>query len=102
MSGAPIQEAKRTMNLFLQSLPMHCSVNIIRFGSNYQSLFDRSSILNNQTLQSAKNYISQTDANLGGTSLLPPLQFVYSQQVFLLEFFIEISSPREAIVQFLF
>ena len=32
--------ARRVMVLFLKSLPMGCRVNIIRFGSRYQNLFD--------------------------------------------------------------
>jgi len=81
MGGQPIKEANRAMMLFLQSLPAHSYFNIYRFGSNYQRLFETSALLSDQTLQQGRDYIQKTDANLGGTELLPPLQAIYASQV---------------------
>jgi hypothetical protein len=52
---------------FLGSLPQGVLINILRFGSTYQSLFKESQPLNEQTLAEARTYSQQTTANLGGT-----------------------------------
>ncbi|CAF3342044.1 unnamed protein product [Rotaria sp. Silwood2] len=48
-SGSMVNEnkiglARQAMILFLKSLPIHCHFNIIRFGSNYQTLFNEITI----------------------------------------------------------
>lgn len=56
MSGTPIREAARTLKLFPQSLPLKQGVrfNVLRFGSNFETLFQGSSeLLTEATLQQA-------------------------------------------------
>lgn len=79
-SGTPIAAARRAMNLFLQSLPENCYINIYRFGSTFQTLFPESKLLTDEVLEAAKTYVSKTDANLGGTELLSPMQDIFKKK----------------------
>ncbi|UJR35008.1 hypothetical protein I4U23_027784 [Adineta vaga] len=85
--------ARQAMLLFLKSLPMDSYFNIIRFGSNYRSLFPEITVVYNQTnAQKAEQLINSMKADLGGTELLSPLQWLQkdsprenrARQVFLL------------------
>jgi len=79
MGGVRITEARRAMKLFLMSLPPTCEFNIVRFGSSYQKLFPSSEKLSDTTLSKAKQYVQNTDANLGGTELLPCMKSVFQE-----------------------
>ncbi|CAF1684984.1 unnamed protein product [Adineta ricciae] len=81
------------MLLFLKSLPVGCHFNIIRFGSQYKTLFNENTVLYNKTnAQQAEQLIERLKADLGGTDLLKPLRWIEryspsqgrSRQVFLL------------------
>ena len=62
---------RQAMLLFLKSLPLNCHFNIIRFGSEHQSLFSAvTSIYNEQTAKEAEELIKKMDADLGGTELV--------------------------------
>ncbi|CAF4923370.1 unnamed protein product, partial [Rotaria sp. Silwood1] len=84
---------RQAMLLFLKSLPMNCHFNIIRFGTNYETLFKEiTAVYNEQNAQKAEKLINNLQADLGGTELLRPLQWLeqYSpeegraRQIFLL------------------
>ena len=64
--------ARQAMLLFLKSLPVNCHFNIIRFGSNYESLFkdDITAIYNKENAQQAEQLTNNMQANLGGTELV--------------------------------
>ena len=79
MDGTRIAVAVRALDVFLHSLPMSCSFNIYRFGSTYQSLFKRASKYDQSTLNAALTYAKQTDANMGGTELMQPLEHILTQ-----------------------
>lgn len=90
-----ISKAREAMILFLRSLPVGSNFNIIRFGSNYDVLFNGVSmtvVYDETTSNQAEKLISNLDANFGGTELLEtlkylrskPPQFGRSRQVFLL------------------
>ncbi|CAF0827662.1 unnamed protein product [Adineta ricciae] len=85
--------ARQAMLLFLKSLPVGCHFNIIRFGSQYKTLFNENTVLYNKTnAQRAEQLIERLKADLGGTDLLKPLRWIEryspsqgrSRQVFLL------------------
>ena len=85
--------ARQAMILFLKSLPVHSQFNIIRFGSNYQTLFPQiTQTYNEQNAQQAEQLILHMSADLGGTELLQPLEWLqkqppasnHSRQIFLL------------------
>jgi hypothetical protein len=63
--------ARQAMLLFLKSLPVDCHFNIIRFGSQYKSLFTGiTAIYNEENAQKAEQLISGLKADLGGTELV--------------------------------
>ena len=93
MRGQFIQSASETLILFMKSLPENCCFNIIGFGSSYELLFEGGSVPYSQsTLDKAVKHLTGLQANLGGTELLRPLEFIFkakaraglSRQVFVL------------------
>ncbi|CAF0932710.1 unnamed protein product [Rotaria sordida] len=69
--------ARQAMLLFLKSLPVDCHFNIIRFGSSYQTLFsDITAAYNEENARKAEQLTNQMTADLGGTELLRPLQWL--------------------------
>ena len=77
MSGKFINQAKEGLQLFLRGLPMDCYFNIIGFGSSYTKLYEQSKKYSQATLNEATSHINGISANLGGTELMKPLQFIY-------------------------
>ena len=79
MSGQFIQDAIKTLLLFLKSIPEGCYFNIIGFGSAFEELFPHSVLYNQQNLDTAVSHAQCMQANLGGTELLSPLLHIFSQ-----------------------
>ncbi|CAF4959107.1 unnamed protein product, partial [Rotaria sp. Silwood1] len=91
-----INLARDAMLLFVRSLPMGAHFNIIRFGSDYEILFNditlTTSVYGERTAKQAENLARTMAADLGGTELLAPLQYLKdhppasgrSRQVFIL------------------
>ncbi|CAF3977078.1 unnamed protein product, partial [Rotaria sp. Silwood1] len=72
-----IELARQAMLLFLKSLPVNCHFNIIRFGSQYKTLFNEvTAVYNEINAQQAEQLIQQMQADLGGTELLQPLKWL--------------------------
>ena len=92
MSGSYICSARETLVLFLKSLPEGSYFNIIGFGSSYKTLFHDTVPYNKRYLEKAIKHAQQMEADLGGTELLTPLEYVfrvkprsgYSRQLFVL------------------
>ncbi|CAF3817745.1 unnamed protein product [Rotaria sordida] len=69
--------ARQAMLVFLKSLPIDCHFNIIRFGTQYKSLFTEiTAIYNEENAQKAEQLINGMKADLGGTELMGPLQWI--------------------------
>jgi hypothetical protein len=70
--------ACKAMLLFLKSLPTNCHFNIIRFGSTFDALFKGKVAreYNEKNMREAETLIKDMKANLGGTELLGPLQWL--------------------------
>lgn len=96
MAGRSIRDATSALHIFLRSLPSGCKFNIIGFGSTYDSLFAESNLYDNNSvseaqknqkkvtrdqLEEANKYLKNMKANLGGTEILKPLEFVFKKQV---------------------
>ncbi|CAF4615250.1 unnamed protein product, partial [Rotaria magnacalcarata] len=65
-----ISYVREAMVVFLRSLPIDCHFNIIRFGSNYESLFEESTVIyNEENVKKAEQLIEKMEANMGGTEL---------------------------------
>ena len=92
MRGSYIRSARETLVLFLKSLPEGSYFNIIGFGSSYKTLFHDTVPYNKRHLEKAIKHAQQMEADLGGTELLTPLEYVfrvkprsgYSRQLFVL------------------
>ena len=75
--------ARQAMLLFLKSLPIGCHFNIIRFGSNYKSLFnDMTTIYNEDNVREAEQLMNNMNADLGGTELVGFLVFTLKNNFF--------------------
>ena len=83
MAGTPIKQAKETLILFLKSIPPGCYFNIIGFGSDFRHLFPQSVPYNQSNLDKALKHAETLSADLGGTELLPPLRYVFNQEMVL-------------------
>ena len=75
--------ARQAMLLFLKSLPVNCYFNIIRFGSQYKTLFNEvTSIYNEENVKKAEQLINRIQADLGGTKLVSVLcKFLFFSSV---------------------
>lgn len=81
MSGGFINSARETLILFLKSLPEGCNFNIIGFGSRYEKLFSTVSVpYTQETLDKATRHAREMQANLGGTELLQPLEYIFREK----------------------
>ena len=81
MSGSFINSARETLILFLKSLPEGCSFNIIGFGSRYEKLFAAVSVpYSQETLDKATRHAQGMQADLGGTELLQPLEYIFGEK----------------------
>ena len=78
MSGTSIESVTKSMATLLPRLPSHCLFNIIGFGSDYKALWPESQLFTQNSLQEALRYMEGVDADMGGTEILAPLQFVYT------------------------
>ena len=58
---------------------MDAHFNIVCFGSYFSKLFSESEALTDQSLEAAKSYVSQVDANFGGTDIYDPLADIFRQ-----------------------
>ena len=79
MQGDSIKMAKEALGVFIASLPVDSHFNIICFGSSFRQLFDTSVPLTDENLAEAKTLCQRLDANLGGTEIYSPLEFIFRQ-----------------------
>ncbi|CAF0916031.1 unnamed protein product [Adineta steineri] len=91
-----INLARDALHLFIRNIPPDAHFNIIRFGTNYEILFPYTThlttVYNEQTAKQADDIARTMKADLGGTELLTPLQYLRdhppasgkSRQVFIL------------------
>ncbi|XP_068729632.1 von Willebrand factor A domain-containing protein 5A-like [Montipora capricornis] len=79
MDGSRIKSARDTLLLFLKSLPDGCYFNVVGFGSSFTTLFKKSQLYDDENLKKATDLAQSLEADLGGTEILQPLQWVFSQ-----------------------
>lgn len=79
MYGKPISLAKEALLYFLKSLPSKSMFNIFSFGSEFQHFHKSQKSLptNDKYISQAIDIISKFDADMGGTNLLDPLEFIF-------------------------
>jgi Ca-activated chloride channel family protein len=79
MEGTSTDEVRNALQLCLRSMIPGCTFNIVGFGSRYESLFPQSRPYDEASLAEASAHVNALTANLGGTEILPALQFVLEQ-----------------------
>ncbi|MDZ4804365.1 MAG: VIT domain-containing protein [Candidatus Eisenbacteria bacterium] len=82
MEGESIEQARRTLQICLRSLIEGDCFNIIGFGSTFESLFGTSVPYSQKSLEAATGHVSEIHADLGGTEMLAPLQFILGHKSF--------------------
>jgi Ca-activated chloride channel family protein len=81
MNGSSIQEARNALQLCLRSLRSGCAFNIVGFGSKYEYLFPESRPYDEASLAEATRHVEGLEANLGGTEILPVLEWLLEKPV---------------------
>ena len=76
MQGTSIAEARNALQLALRSLRQGCLFNVVGFGSKAVSLFPESRAYDDASLAEATQHVTQLEADLGGTEILPALERV--------------------------
>ena len=79
MGGDSIAEVRNALQLCLRSLTPGSRFNIVSFGSTYAPLFDGSRAYDEASLGDAAAFVRALDADMGGTEILPALQYVVQQ-----------------------
>ena len=82
MSGNRIKLVKKSLLLFIQSLPEESYFQLIGFGSNYNKYNEKPVIYNKENVEKIINIINLLDANLGGTNISGPLKEIYSDECY--------------------
>ena len=80
MEGSSIEEVRNALQLCLRSMIPGCRFNIVGFGTRFESLFPESRTYDEASLAEASEYVAALGADLGGTEILPALQFVLEQR----------------------
>ncbi|KAI0430870.1 von Willebrand factor type A domain-containing protein [Xylaria sp. FL1042] len=72
-----MENLKSAMHFFLKGIPVGQTFNIWSFGSHYSSLWAKSRVYGENSLQIALNYVdTEFDADMGGTEILPALETI--------------------------
>ena len=79
MQGSSIEQVRNALQICLRSLEAGCAFNIVGFGSTFESMFNEVRPYDEGSLTEASAYIAQLGASLGGTELLPAIEFVLEQ-----------------------
>jgi hypothetical protein len=81
MEGKQIEDAKKALILFLNSLPENSTFNVVSFGTNYESLFATPQKYTNSNLTMARSKINSFKADMGGTELYRPMDYILKQKI---------------------
>jgi Ca-activated chloride channel family protein len=79
MEGDSIEEVRNALQLCLRSMIAGCRFNIVGFGSAHEALFPATRAYDQSSLDAASAHVVDLAANLGGTEILPALEFVLEQ-----------------------
>jgi hypothetical protein len=79
MQGSSIEQVRNALQLCLRSLVAGSSFNIVGFGSRFEALFDERRAYDERSLATASQHVDGMEASLGGTEILPALEFVLGQ-----------------------
>ncbi|KTF88234.1 hypothetical protein cypCar_00013650 [Cyprinus carpio] len=79
MSGVNINRVKDAMVVILKSLFPACLFNIVGFGTKFKTLFATSQSYNEESLALACEHVRKIRADMGGTNILAPLNWILRQ-----------------------
>jgi Ca-activated chloride channel family protein len=79
MAGPSIAEVRNALQLCLRSLTPGSRFNIVSFGDRHAALFRESRAYDDASLGEAAAFVRTLEADMGGTEILPALQFVVQQ-----------------------
>ncbi|KAI0533987.1 von Willebrand factor type A domain-containing protein [Xylaria digitata] len=72
-----MENLRSAMKYFLKGIPMGRTFNVFCFGSTYESLWTKSQLYGQESLQAALDYVStKFHADMGGTEILPALEAI--------------------------
>jgi hypothetical protein len=76
MRGESIRHVRQALSIFIHSLPLGCRFEIVSFGFHYESLFQGLTEYADAAMRTASDYIDRMEADMGGTEILAPIQYV--------------------------
>ena len=77
MAGDSIAQARDALHRVLDELRPQDRFNLVRFGSQHESLFDAPAICSNENLSLARSAARRMDADLGGTEIVKALEYTF-------------------------
>ncbi|RIB09289.1 hypothetical protein C2G38_2108988, partial [Gigaspora rosea] len=77
MQGGPMKKASEALQLLLRSLPEDCFFNVISFGSQFDSLFEKSQPYSENSFLKALKHSQEMTANYGGTEIYNPIKWAF-------------------------
>lgn len=80
MKGDSIEQARRALELAVRTLREGDFFNLVRFGYRFQSLWESPRPYGETSLEGAARWIQATEASMGGTRILPPLEQVLAAE----------------------
>jgi len=81
MVGDSISQAKKALEICLRALEPGTVFNVYRFGSTFESIFEKPVTYDKKSLKAALQALKHVDADLGGTEILSPLQHIYDRKL---------------------
>ena len=82
MDGNPIELVKKSLLLFIQSLPEHSYFQLIGFGSDFKKYNNEPVIYNKENVDYIIKIINKLDADLGGTNISGPLRAIFNDDCY--------------------
>ncbi|KFA46803.1 hypothetical protein S40293_05574 [Stachybotrys chartarum IBT 40293] len=79
-TGNQMSNLIAALHIFLKSLPVGVKFNICSFGSSYDFLWPRSKTYDQSSLDDAIQYVSNFNANMGGTEMHQPLKETFQRR----------------------
>ena len=80
MMGAQIDNARRALELLLNSLPMDCYFNIYGFGSTWRRFYRDSVKYSKETFNESKSMVKHIQADMGGTEMNAVLEAIFDSE----------------------
>lgn len=94
MTGNPIQILKKTIILFIKSLPFNSYFQIYGFGTKYIKYNEIPLIYNKKNVKEIIDILLNINADLGGTNLYAPLEEIFKNK----ELYIKLNLPIHLII----